>query len=94
MTALRIIEDPGPLHSGKVQPGDMWRDPDGGWAGGESWRVILPNGTCWGTNFTASDGGKWATTGEPPEITVTPSIWDHAGPEWHGWIRGGQFIDA
>lgn len=40
---------------------------------------------CLGTDSATG----WARTGEPPNITVTPSI--NIGPEiWHGWITNGE----
>ena len=81
-------------------PGAMirspWRDIDGR---PPSWTVFLPNGATWNTNDRAAGSGSqfgpyWEVTGEPPLITVTPSIDDRdpARP-WHGWIRAG-FLEA
>jgi Family of unknown function (DUF6527) len=37
----------------------------------------------------------WDVTGTPPQITVSPSIFDHsAGREWHGFIRDGEMTAA
>lgn len=81
-------------------PGAMirapWRDVDGR---PPAWLVFLPNGTSWCTNDRAviRDGGKrfgpyWDVTGEPPRITVAPSIDDRGTQPWHGWIRDGQLV--
>jgi len=65
-----------------------------------AWIVFLPNGTHWSTNDRASAGGNrigsyWDVTGEPPCITVHPSIDDRTpSREWHGWIRDGAFVNA
>lgn len=56
------------------------------------WWVALPNGHQWITCQEATGGGYWTVTGEPPNITVSPSI--HAAPgspkSWHGFIRNGR----
>ncbi|MDB5057204.1 MAG: hypothetical protein JWO59_676 [Chloroflexi bacterium] len=36
-------------------------------------------------------GAGWTVTGDPPNITVSPSI-NHIGI-YHGWIRGGVVTD-
>ena len=77
----------------KMPPGTMWRDPKQDRDGREAWVVILPNGHQWATTDRASgsdDSFGWEVTGEPPQISVTPSIDDRwPGKEWHGWIRNG-----
>ena len=35
--------------------------------------------------------GKWARTGEPPKVTVTPSL-NVNNEEWHGWLTVGQLL--
>jgi hypothetical protein len=61
--------------------------------------VILPNGA----NFDITHAGDqthkihWDVTGEPPEITVSPSILMYANglhDEWHGWLENGVLRDA
>lgn len=93
---LRVIESPGPLYAGKVQPGDVWREPDWDDEHGECWIIVLPNGRAWHTNSQAIDGGGgWDVTGTPPALTVSPSIFDHSpGNEWHGWVRLGELVAA
>jgi hypothetical protein len=94
---LRLIEVPPDAYrplidSGKIRPGDCWRDD---WAGSPGWRIVLPNGTTWHTRQPASDGIGWDVSGEAPSLTVNPSIFDHTpGSEWHGWIRDGELVDA
>jgi hypothetical protein len=51
----------------------------------------MPDGAyLWHTNMTASESKDyWTVTGEPPAITVSPSI--NIGPEiWHGHIVNGE----
>lgn len=77
-------------------PGAMWRAPELDRDGREAWCVVLPNraGVWWTTYLADGDGGgrMWEVTGEPPNITVSPSInaGDGDGPgNWHGWIKDG-----
>lgn len=99
---LRIVDGPPLDHEGipnswAAPPGDMWRCPN---AGGSHdvegrdpcWVVRLPGGAyTWHTNMASSDGGWWTVTGEPPAITVYPSI--NVGPDiWHGWITNGELV--
>lgn len=104
MAHLRIVEeliDPAngyPNWWGQT-PGDMWpcrwdthiiegRAP--------CWVIRLPDKAwVWHTNSESSNEGEglWVVTGEPPNITVTPSI--NIGPEiWHGWITAGEMLPA
>lgn len=92
MTALRIIDAPEGSYK-DTQPGDMWRWPRQDKDGQEAWVIMLPGGRAWWTTYEAADGG-WDVTGEPPAITVTPSIWVNRPEGWHGWIRDGQLVDA
>lgn len=56
------------------------------------WVVRLPGGGyVWHTNGRSTKDGEglWNVSGEPPNLTVTPSI--NIGPGiWHGWITNGQ----
>lgn len=61
---------------------------------GDAWLVVLPDGGTWISTQQASGGGSWTVTGDPPRITVTPSIWHDAPRGWHGWIRDGELITA
>lgn len=81
-------------------PGAMiradWRDDEGRPPG---WLVFLPNGRTWCTNERATAEGSrlgpyWDVTGEPPLITVSPSIDDRGSQPWHGWIRDGELVQA
>lgn len=49
-------------------------------------------GTAFCVDSIASTGGEgWEVTGEPPKITVHPSI--HIIGRYHGWIRDGVITD-
>lgn len=83
---------------GKIAPvGAMIRAP---WydefskhpAGIESWLVALPDGGEWITSQAASSGGYWEVSGEPPNITVHPSIWHNQPSGWHGFITNGELV--
>ena len=76
-----------------------WRDVDGR---PPAWHICLPNGTWWNTNDRSAPaqgdttfGPYWDVTGEPPQITVSPSINDTSPSRpWHGWIRAGLLDPA
>jgi len=58
--------------------------------------VRLPGGTDFcvdGPTFSAGQRGTggWAVTGEPPGLTLAPSI--NIGGSYHGWIQGGVITD-
>lgn len=61
---------------------------------GDSWLIALPDGGEWITTQKASGGGHWEVTGEPPNITVSPSIWHNQPNGWHGFIRNGELVNA
>lgn len=75
---LRIVDVP--PHD--VEPGMMWRYPDGDTASRECWWIVLPNTRgdgleiTWRTTDRASSPPHemWDVTGTPPRITVAPSI--------------------
>jgi hypothetical protein len=73
-------------------PGAMWREPKFDRDGREAWAIVLPNRCgCWWTTWV-SPQGMWQVSGEPPKLTVHPSInaGDGPGPgNWHGWIKDG-----
>ncbi|MGA9860062.1 MAG: hypothetical protein WBQ18_19510 [Solirubrobacteraceae bacterium] len=77
-------------------PGTMYRDPKQDRDGREAWVVVLPNGHRWATTEKASGSDDlfgWEVSGEPPRITVTPSINDQwPGNPWHGHITNGEFV--
>ncbi len=57
--------------------------------------VLTPGGT-WCVDCPATGGGHWTRTGEPPNVTATPSI--HLSPgvgpphEWHGFLTAGALV--
>lgn len=50
-------------------------------------------GTLFHTYSRDNNGHFWDWKGEPPNLTVTPSIW-HKPDGWHGYIRDGEIVDA
>jgi hypothetical protein len=74
-----------------LPPGAMWRCDCHSELG---WLVMLPNGAGpWCTLATAGGtGNRWTVTGDPPKITVKPSINDVG--LWHGWITEGVMTPA
>jgi hypothetical protein len=61
---------------------------------GDSWLISLPDGGEWITTQKASGGGYWTVEGTPPDITVSPSIFHNQPSGWHGFIRGGELVNA
>ena len=60
--------------------------------------VKTPGGT-WFVDGVSSNGPGWTRSGDvkslPPTVTATPSILiSGAKPEYHGWLRSGQLVDA
>lgn len=110
-----VIVDPFPPYEER-KAGMMWRYPDGDIPERECWWIILPpspdQGTpghpgqlSWRTTDRASDPPHelWEVSGEPPNLTVTPSIdllrfvmkdGEHVrdGSYWHGFITDGHLI--
>jgi len=81
----------------KLKPGDMFYQKYVNLEE-EHLIVILPNGA----NFDLTHSGDkthkihWDITGEPPNITVNPSILMYENglyEEWHGWLKNGILID-
>lgn len=60
--------------------------------------VMTPAGLacldCPATGGNKQPGRYWARTGEPPLVTVTPSLDVNPGgdPHWHGFITGGVLV--
>lgn len=99
---LRLVDPPtecsprayAALHG---EPGDCFRWPDYDADGREAWCIVLPNGAgIWATTTRSTDPPHelWDVSGEPPNLTVHPSI--NAGDDsgrpgnWHGWIKNGE----
>jgi len=53
---------------------------------GRSLVCIVPTGEDWYVDGPAANGPGWTRTGEPPLVTVTPSI---QTPNYHGFLTGG-----
>lgn len=90
MIKCRLIE----LEEGiKLELGDMfYKEND---AGETLLIVILPNRAHF--NLTTAKR-LWDITGEPPKITVNPSIQYNGESKlyepWHGFLKNGVFVDA
>lgn len=77
--------------------GAIWRVEwhESHWAGpdGRCYSVQLPPGGIgdqWVIEQPSANGGGWTRTGEPPDLTATPSI---LTPRYHGWLRDGWLTD-
>ncbi len=55
---------------------------------GRNWPIM------WHTRQPAAGtpGARWLVTGQPPNLTVTPSI--NVVGVWHGWIRNGELVEV
>ncbi len=83
------------LRLGDAPPGAMWDAPwfADDWHGpdGRCLTVVLPSGEHWVIDGPSSGNGPgWTRTGEPPHITVQPSI---AARRYHGWLQNGVLTD-
>lgn len=70
---------------------DFWRGPDG-----HCYTMCLPGNGEWTIDGPSSNGQGWQRTGEPPNITVRPSILSHGSAtrkEYHGWVTDGVLSD-
>ncbi len=95
---LRLLTEP-PADLDDWEPGMMWpRElvPEGAGHTIVLCRHTYPNGyvhpITWHTKQATADGRPWSVTGEPPNITVSPSI--NVVGIWHGWIRDGVISDV
>lgn len=93
---------PHPIVLAEAPPGAMW---DAEWhparwkgADGRSLCVKLPTGHDWFIDAPSHNGPGWTRTGEPPAITVQPSICvpgKEGGPDiYHGFLTNGVFVPA
>ncbi len=97
---LRIIPAEGAFE--KAEVGDMWRTPKNDHDGRECWHIRLPDkgvnpnwGNYWYTTAGTQDSNgwnAWEVTGEPPNITVSPSINILGENGWHGHIKEGEIV--
>jgi hypothetical protein len=74
-------------------PGAMWRE----WWYEDVMEWIGPDGMClgvmtpggqWSIDLPSKDGGRWTRTGEPPKLTVRPSIL-MGNNRYHGFLTDG-----
>lgn len=66
----------------QLRPGAMYMDDERGLV------VLLPSRSFW---YPDRPDRTWTRTGEPPNITVTPSI-NHVG-QYHGFLKNGVLTD-
>lgn len=92
-----------------AEPGDMWHDLYADKLLSRQYKeqhkgdrpplfVCLPNKRVFCLDSkaeNASDGGGWTVKGEPPNVTVEPSILVERGPRggYHGYLRDGVLTD-
>lgn len=78
-----------PSHGRSPTPGAMfdthWR-PELRKEDGLAISVVCQDGTVWCIDDEATSGGYWKRTGEPPNLTVEPSI---QTPKYHGFLQDG-----
>ena len=97
-------EDTGALLTlSEAEPGMMW---DADWLLDMGETYTGPDGRCfimrlpghgeWTIDGPSSNGPGWERTGEPPKITVRPSILSHPSKMrqgYHGWLTDGVLSD-
>jgi hypothetical protein len=78
------------VQPGKVAEGRLSDDHKSHRAGQPTLWVRIPGGPfC--LDMRTEAGAQWSRVGEPPRITVTPSI--NEVDIWHGYIRDGMVTD-
>lgn len=97
---LRVIDEPkevGYWDRAELPVGSMWRVPSRDEPDRECWCIVLPNmAGLWHTTERDPEGRQWSVSGEPPHLTVTPSInaevhfMDGRVGGWHGFITNGE----
>lgn len=86
LTTLQEAPPGAMWHAWWLTPHSRTEDPDG-----LSLVVKTPDGFDWHIDGTASYGQPgWEREGEPPNITVSPSI---GTPNYHGFLVDGEFTD-
>jgi len=86
---LYVRPDTGEVFTLREAPvGAMWDAFWLPWKGsdGRSLVVMTPAGE-WSIDGPSESGGYWTRTGEPPRISVQPSI--HFPGKYHGWLTNG-----
>jgi hypothetical protein len=73
-----------------LPPGAMWWAR---WYSPPHLYVMLPPGRYdyWDIDGPSSSGGHWTRAGEPPNVTVSPSIMT---PRYHSFLTGGVLGDG
>ncbi len=79
--------------------GAMWLAPWYSEWGSQFWKergggphlIVKTPGGEWDVDSEASNGPGWQRSGEPPNVTATPSILCN---QYHGWLREGKLVDA
>jgi hypothetical protein len=72
--------------------GAMWTEPAERTARGiDSLAVLLPGRVIWRMDDSGTNGFLWTRSGNPPEVTMFPSI-NFVGI-YHGWLRNGILSD-
>jgi hypothetical protein len=84
----------------EVDPGMMWETPwfADEWHGpdGRCYTMALPGHGEWTIDGPSSNGQGWTRSGEPPKLTVTPSILSHGSSTrkgYHGFLTDGVLTD-
>lgn len=87
-----LLEEVGVFELPEAPPGAMWdawwgqpKGPDD-----RALRVRLPDGSEWQIDTPATNGAPWRREGEPPDVTVSPSI--DTG-DYHGYLIEGVLTD-
>jgi hypothetical protein len=55
--------------------------------------VRTPGGDC-NLDRPSAGGPGWEWTGNPPNVTATPSIWCDQPNGWHGYVKEGKLVPA
>lgn len=48
--------------------------------------------SMWSIGYVNHSGASWSWDGDDQRPTLTPSL--HAVGIWHGWVRGGELVEA
>lgn len=101
---LKVIAEPRTVEDfDRLRPGDCWIDEASdprylalmvapAHAGKRAWMVALPGLAPFPIYSAATrDNTAWTVTGEPPDVTVAPSI--DCNGVYHGYIRDGVITD-
>ena len=88
-----VLHDSPPSGVTRAPPGAMWFSS---WcpgpkkhAGPYLWVMVPDGGGAWCIDGSSDNGPGWDRVGEPPNVTVTPSIL--CTGKYHGWLMDGEF---